>query len=231
MSVSDLIRRLAAAGAPSEAIAIAIEALEAALEGPRRVARERKQRQRANVTGQSRDSHGTKRDCPVTPLPPSEEPASSFNTENNQPLTPPPYSPPALPKPNGFARFWEAYPNKVGRRAAETAYQRALRRADAATILAGLGRAALSRTWQDGFIPHPTTWLNQDRWLDEPDNSARAPPMSAGIAAAMAREEGRRMFIQRMEREEGEADQQGDSGGDRGVVVSLPDARPYASRA
>lgn len=78
-----------------------------------------------------------------------------------------------LAKPNGFARFWEAYPNKVGKRAAEVAYPRALRRAAGpdppATILAGVERAMASRKWAEGYIPNPATWLNQDRWLDEPE--------------------------------------------------------------
>jgi hypothetical protein len=58
MSISTLIRQLAAAGAPPEAIAIAVEAVEqaqAGLEQQRAGARERKQRQRAK----GRDSHGT----------------------------------------------------------------------------------------------------------------------------------------------------------------------------
>jgi hypothetical protein len=37
-------------------------------------------------------------------------------------------------------------------------------------ILAGLEKAKQSRQWmKDGgaFIPHPTTWLNGERWNDE----------------------------------------------------------------
>ena len=40
--------------------------------------------------------------------------------------------------------------------------------------------AALDRvkpTWDDAqFIPHPATWLNQERWDDEPDQVAIPPP-------------------------------------------------------
>lgn len=59
MSIAALIRRMAEAGASAEAIAIAVEAIEAAhAEADTRRAHdaERKRRQRA---GQSRDSHGT----------------------------------------------------------------------------------------------------------------------------------------------------------------------------
>ena len=59
MSLSQLIRSMAAAGATPEAIALAVEAIEArdaTIEARRVAERDRKRRQRA---GQSRDSHGT----------------------------------------------------------------------------------------------------------------------------------------------------------------------------
>ncbi len=84
MSIAALIRAMAAAGAPSEAIAIAVEAIEAAhsqIEAQRASARDRKRRQRAKdaadgvtVTGQSRDSHGTERDNPSLSPAPSPSP-------------------------------------------------------------------------------------------------------------------------------------------------------------
>ncbi|HEX8556429.1 MAG TPA: hypothetical protein VF695_17155, partial [Sphingomonas sp.] len=59
MSVSDLMEAMAAAGAPMEAIVLAVRALEAKdaeIEARRAGDRERKRRQRAGtVTGQSRD--------------------------------------------------------------------------------------------------------------------------------------------------------------------------------
>ncbi len=41
-------------------------------------------------------------------------------------------------------------------------------------MLAALGDQLRSEQWRkDGgrYIPHPTTWLNQTRWEDEPVNS------------------------------------------------------------
>lgn len=76
-----------------------------------------------------------------------------------------------------FAEFWKAYPNKVGKRAAQTAYERALKRIGGpdppSLILEALERAKATVKWQTepNFIPHPTTWLNQDRWWDEPAQS------------------------------------------------------------
>lgn len=65
-----------------------------------------------------------------------------------------------------FAEFWASYPLKVGKRAAQSAYLKALKRADAPTILAGLVRVRPS--WDPRYTPHATTWLNRDGWEDDP---------------------------------------------------------------
>lgn len=86
-------------------------------------------------------------------------------------------------KPNGFARFWEAYPNKVGKAAAEAAYAKALKRITGpdppSVLLAGVERAKASRAWAEGFIPHPTTWLRQGRWDDQPAEVIPLQPRQA----------------------------------------------------
>lgn len=68
-----------------------------------------------------------------------------------------------------FARFWAAYPNRKGKRAAEKAWPAAVKRAGSADVLIDAAlRFAESRRGQDQrFTAHPTTWLNQDRYLDE----------------------------------------------------------------
>lgn len=74
------------------------------------------------------------------------------------------------PKPKQFAEFWNHYPRKVGKRAAETAYRNATKRADESTIIDGVKRYATDPNLPDPkFIPHPATWLNRDGWLDEPE--------------------------------------------------------------
>lgn len=74
---------------------------------------------------------------------------------------------------DGFERFWSAYPSKVGKRDAEKAYAKAIKRIDSpdppAVMLAAIERAAQGRRWLEGYIPNPSTWLNQDRWEDQPD--------------------------------------------------------------
>ena len=77
---------------------------------------------------------------------------------------------PNLEKP--FETFWLAYPNKVAKRKALAAYDKALKRIAGpdppSQILAGVERAKASRKWIDGYIEHPTTWLNGDCWDDQP---------------------------------------------------------------
>lgn len=100
--------------------------------------------------------------------------------------SPPPFlspEPPILPTPTpgsvtsrtrgeaGFERFWAAYPRKVGKGDARKAFDRAIRKIEGpdppALLLAALER--VKSTWTDSqFIPHPATWLNGERWNDEP---------------------------------------------------------------
>ena len=77
-----------------------------------------------------------------------------------------------------FAEFYAAYPHKVGKRAAATAFERARRRVPMAEIMAGLTRYAAKtddRPWCN-----PATWLNQDRCHDQPgpaqEGSGKAKP-------------------------------------------------------
>jgi len=79
--------------------------------------------------------------------------------------------PPCVSQPVGFAEFWASYPRKVGKRAASTAFAAAVKRGTHPDdILDGLDRARPKMELLDErYRPHPTTWLNQDRWHDEPD--------------------------------------------------------------
>lgn len=94
MKVSELMQAMADAGAPMQAILIAVKALEerdAALEQKRAVERERKRRQRAKetdgtVTGQSRDSHADVPSVPALSRPPNENnsnPPTHTHPDNN----------------------------------------------------------------------------------------------------------------------------------------------------
>lgn len=65
-----------------------------------------------------------------------------------------------------FVTFWTAFPRKVGKRAARTAFERALKRASAEVICEGARRYADDPNRTDEFTAHPTTWLNRDGWED-----------------------------------------------------------------
>ena len=70
---------------------------------------------------------------------------------------------------DGFDSFWAAYPKKVGKGAARKAWRKLKPSGD---ILRAVERQKRSKQWlrESGrYIPNPATWLNQERWDDEPD--------------------------------------------------------------
>jgi hypothetical protein len=67
-----------------------------------------------------------------------------------------------------FAAFWQAYPSKTGKGAAERAWARVSPDAELlATILQAVAAQKTWRQWVEGFVPNPATWINQRRWEDE----------------------------------------------------------------
>jgi hypothetical protein len=88
-------------------------------------------------------------------------------------------SPSGKPKPkpssssgdDGFEKFWEAYPRKQGKQDARKAWAKIKVGTELlATILAAIEAQKEGHDWKHDagqFIPHPTTWLNGGRWLDE----------------------------------------------------------------
>jgi len=74
-----------------------------------------------------------------------------------------------------FEAFWDAYPRKVGKPSAKRTLRTALKDAEPQQI--GDGLRAWVGYWQRSnteprFIPHPATWLNQQRFNDPPPASA-----------------------------------------------------------
>ena len=64
-----------------------------------------------------------------------------------------------------FETFWQHYPVKVGKLKAQQVWQKT--NPNLETVLTTLAWQKTSRQWQAGFVPHPSTYLNQGRWLDE----------------------------------------------------------------
>lgn len=89
-----------------------------------------------------------------------------------------------------FQQFWQKYPRREGKGAARKSFEKARKSASFEAII-----AALDRPWaaDPRFVPHPATWLNQQRWLDEPPErgaqpeNSRNPPYRNGFAALGAR--------------------------------------------
>lgn len=172
ISLSDTVRRMAVAGASGEVIAMAVEAIEAAqakLDESRAAARDRKRKQRGHgtVAGQSRDMDVTVTantlslpPSPQTPQPPTHT-RECVTTRMRK----------ADADPEGFQAFWDAYPTSLGRKMAVRAYVGAIGRGvTLGTLVAAVERDKATQ-WRErppDKIPHASTWLNQDRWLDEP---------------------------------------------------------------
>jgi hypothetical protein len=77
----------------------------------------------------------------------------------------------AVRVPDLFDEFWSAYPRKVGKADARKAWPRAVKHLDAERLV----KAARwwSEQWEAAgvekrYVLHPTTWLNGQRWNDEP---------------------------------------------------------------
>ena len=67
---------------------------------------------------------------------------------------------------NDFDRWWSIYPKKVGKKPAQTAWKRI--KPDADVLIADIQeRLARDDQWKRGYVPNPTTYLNQERWTDE----------------------------------------------------------------
>jgi hypothetical protein len=87
-----------------------------------------------------------------------------------------------LPPPTFDACFWPVYPRHTAKADARRAWDKALRVADAATIVAGAARYRDDPNREDEYTCHPATWLNGQRWNDDPlparRNGKRPDPTS-----------------------------------------------------
>jgi hypothetical protein len=131
------------------------------------------------------DSHGAGTVSPPSPqgadiLPPPsplgvDTVASSVTVTETETVITPPIVPPfggdSRVSRNGFDAFWDAYPRKVGKLAAQKAWKKLKTPASILPkILEAIDRQRASPQWtKEGgqFIPHPATWLNQGRWEDD----------------------------------------------------------------
>lgn len=75
-------------------------------------------------------------------------------------------------KKQSFDDFWKLYPRKQGKGTARKAWGKALKLATPEEIISGLESQlgylqSQYRGPSEDFRPHPSTWLNGERWADE----------------------------------------------------------------
>jgi hypothetical protein len=86
---------------------------------------------------------------------------------------------PVDPRDDGFAAFWQAYPKKVDEGKARTWW--AEHKPDAplqALILTAVRAWCEQDAWQEQrgkFVPKPSNWLRNQRWLDVPGTQVHSP--------------------------------------------------------
>ena len=163
--IAAVLRELIAAGVTGDALVTAIERIEAAIYPARSAGAAR--------TARWRERHKASQNVTVTATPSQVSP--SFSPSTPTPITTPSsLSPSSLRSdslesdfPKDFReQFWSLYPRKVGKKAAIRKLE-LVRRNDEipwASLVSAIGRID---TKDPRFIPHPTTWLNEGRYLDQ----------------------------------------------------------------
>lgn len=86
-----------------------------------------------------------------------------------------------------FDNFWSIYPRKAGRAPAVKAWEKAIRKADPDTIIVGALLYLNDPNREDAYTAHASTWLNQERWNDDP-LPARTKPRRVGQSIELLRQ-------------------------------------------
>ena len=71
-----------------------------------------------------------------------------------------------MTKEDQFEAFWRAYPRRISKGAARTAFAKAIGKTTLDNMIRAIGDYIANKpTYQD--YKHPSTWLNQECWDDE----------------------------------------------------------------
>jgi hypothetical protein len=163
MNLLSLIESLEAAGVTPQQILAAIKHAEREkLNKTRELTKERVRKHR-NASNALQPLHSVTSVTKVSPLvPPSDGfPDPSFT---------PPYNPPIQnihSARENFSDWWEVYPHKIGKGAAEKSYLKSITKASHHELVEGVKRY-ISTKPPDRDYCNPATWLNQERWKDQP---------------------------------------------------------------
>ena len=92
-----------------------------------------------------------------------------------------------------FEDFWAAYPRKVAKGNARKAFAAAMKKTSIDEISAGLNKQLTALSSKESqYIPHASTWLNGERWNDEPTDNTEPTKRHATLdAIAFAARAGR----------------------------------------
>lgn len=87
-----------------------------------------------------------------------------------------------------FIEFWSAFPRRVAKGAARKAWNAATKKSPAAAIIAAatsFAHICRAEGKPEQYIPHPSTWLNAERWLDGEDTTRTVPDLLSPIQPAL----------------------------------------------
>ncbi len=184
MSVAAAIRGMLEAGLTIEQALVAVEQMEHAKKSAAKSNAQRQAEWRERQAAK-RNTSNERNVTSVTP-PALKDPLPNLETVEVNP-NPPPYSPPALEKPDLFDAVWLAYPRRYGgnsRKNAETRFRNLVKSGvDAAVILAGVEAYALhcNTSGKTGteFVKTAEAWLNGRYWESDwsISPSRPAPPL------------------------------------------------------
>jgi hypothetical protein len=82
-----------------------------------------------------------------------------------------------------FEQFWTAYPRKTNKGFARTVFSRIKPNPDMLKkMIVAIEQQKSSDQWKDPkYIPHPSTWLNGERWEDEATGKPSFNPFAGAI--------------------------------------------------
>lgn len=81
-----------------------------------------------------------------------------------------------------FEAFWKAYPKKVAKKKAYQAFKKI--KTPVSVLVEAVEKQKKSEQWMRDhgqYIPFPTTWLNQERWITEDDEEPPQQQRYSGI--------------------------------------------------
>jgi biotin operon repressor len=110
----------------------------------------------------------------------SPRPATRRSSTGNSQAAEPSVEPSVQPSSLSFDAFYEVFPRHQGKGSAKKAYVKALSKASPEELLASAIRYRKDPNREPGFTCLPATWLNQERWTDEPlpSRNGERPPQA-----------------------------------------------------